>query len=312
MNNRSIPQILRCIGGMTIAAAIPIVLHFCSSSANADDSNKSARLVSLAPSNTELIYSLNAGGQLVGVSDVCDYPPEAKKKEKVGSFNSVKLEKLTKLHPDRILLITGQEALANTLKKHKLPITVLDNSTIEQIPKNLETLGAITNKNEEAQTLKDNFTKSLNDLKSILSRSKSRPRVLICVWPQPLMAAGKGSFMDQCITICGGVNCTGDLSQAYPRVNPERLLLIKPDIILVPNEVRNEKFWLKAPWKYMAAVKQNKLFVLPQYETDCLYRPTLRIKDALHWLATTIHPEFKKEIDAWYRTKSPSHPPSRI
>ncbi len=261
------------------------------------------RLVSLAPSNTELIYSLNAGDQLVGVSDVCDFPPEAKKKEKVGSFNSVKLEKLAKLHPDKILLITGQEALANTLTKHHLPIAVLENSSIEQIPQNLEILGKITGKNAEATKLKDTFSKSLSELKNIMAKSKTKPRVLICVWPQPLMTAGKDSFMDQCITACGGVNCTGDLPQPYPRINPERLLTAKPDIILVPNEVRNEKFWLNAPWKYMTAVKQNKLYVLPQHETDCLYRPTLRIRDALYWLASTIHPEYKIEIDRWYNRK---------
>lgn len=261
------------------------------------------RLVSLAPSNTELIYSLNAGDQLVGVSDVCDFPPEAKKKEKVGSFNSVKLEKLAKLHPDKILLITGQEALANTLTKHHLPIAVLENSNIEQIPQNLEALGKITGKTAEAKQLKDSFSKSLNDLKSILAKSKTRPRVLICVWPQPLMTAGKDSFMDQCITVCGGVNCTGNLPQPYPRINPERLLTAKPDIIIVPNEVRNEKFWLNAPWKHMTAVKQNKLYVLPQHETDCLYRPTLRIRDALYWLASTIHPELKIEIDSWNNRK---------
>ena len=270
----------------------------------ASSPRSNSKLVSLAPSNTELIYSLNAGGQLVGVSDVCDYPEEAKQKEKVGNFNSVKLEKLTKLNPDKILLITGQEALANTLKKHKLPITVLDNSSIEQIPKNLEILGAVTNKQKEAQQLASSFTENLNSLKAIIGKGKSKPRVLICVWPQPLMTAGKGSFMDQCITICGGINCTGDLPQPYPRVNPERLLLAKPDIIIVPNEVRSEKFWLKAPWKYMQAVKNDKLFVLPQYETDCLYRPTLRITDAMYWLASTIHPEYKKEFDKWKAGKN--------
>lgn len=259
------------------------------------------RLVSLAPSNTELIFSLNAGDQLVGVSDVCDYPPEAKKKEKVGSFNSVKLEKLAKLHPDKILLITGQEALANTLKKHNLPIAVLENSSIEQIPQNLDALGKITGKTGEAKQLKESFSSSLNELKSIMAKSKTKPRVLICVWPQPLMTAGKGSFMDQCITACGGINCTGDLPQPYPRINPERLLTARPDIIIVPNEVRNEKFWLNAPWKHLTAVKQNKLYVLPQHETDCLYRPTLRIRDALYWLASTIHPESKTEIDNWYK-----------
>lgn len=258
------------------------------------------RIVSLAPSNTELIYSLDAGEQLIGVSDVCDYPPEAKKKEKVGSFNSIKLEKLSKLHPDKIVLIGGQEALANTLKKHGMQISLLDNSSIERIPENLEILGVITGKELRAKVLKDSFSKSLSDLKAIISKSKSRPRVLICVWPQPLMTAGRGSFMDQCITICGGVNCTGDLAQPYPRINPERLLLAKADMIIVPNEVRNEKFWLKAPWKYMKAVKENKLYVLPQHETDCLYRPTLRIKDALYWLASTLHPECKVEIEKWY------------
>src|SRR4030095_3331815 len=84
------------------------------------------RIVSLAPSNTELLFSLNAGDSLVGVSTHCDYPPEAKKREKVGTFTSVNLERLVQLKPDAVLLVNGQESLAASLRRRNLNVIVLN------------------------------------------------------------------------------------------------------------------------------------------------------------------------------------------
>ena len=257
------------------------------------------RLVSIAPSNTELIFSLNSGDGLIGVSNKCAYPPQAKSIEKVGDFKAVKLEKLARLKPDLILLASGQESIAHTLKKHGFAVEILDNSTIDKMASNIVRLGNITGHIKEARQLSAKFDADLKSLRKLTGESKIKPRVFICVWPNPLMSAGKDSFMDQCISACGGTNCTGDLNQPYPRINPERLLLMRPELIIIPNEVRNEKFWEKTPWKDMKAVKDKKFFILPQYETDCLYRPTLRIKDALYWLALTMHPEQKAALEKW-------------
>jgi iron complex transport system substrate-binding protein len=259
------------------------------------------RLVSLAPSNTELVYSLGVGRQLVGVSDACNFPSEAAGKEKVGNSTSIKMEKIARLQPDLVLLISGQESLDYMLRKHGFHTLMLDNSSVENISKNLLTLGKLSGHEEQSRRLAAAFEKSIQELKTLTGKSSAHPRVFICIWPQPLMSAGRRSFMSQGIAIAGGINCTADLNDAYPGINPEKLLLMHPDIILVPQELSSQKFWLKQPWSSMQAVKGNHVYVLPQHETDCLMRPTLRFVDAVYWLAARFHPDLKAELDDWKR-----------
>jgi iron complex transport system substrate-binding protein len=259
------------------------------------------RLISLAPSNTELVYSLGGGKQLVAVSESCDFPSEAKRLEKVGNFSSIKMEKIARLHPDLILLVSGQESLAASMNKHGFHTVVLDNSSADKIGKNILQIGKLCNNEKLARRLANAFDDALSKLQKLTKAQAKSPRVLICVWPQPLMSAGKSSFMNEGVTISGGTNCTGDLPQPYPRVNPERLLLLHPDLILVPHELAHDKFWTKSPWTSLAAIKDNHLYVLPQHETDCLIRPTLRFVDALYWLSLKLHPELKTQLEAWKR-----------
>jgi iron complex transport system substrate-binding protein len=281
---------LFCLGA--VSQAVPLQTA-------AKSSPKAQRLISLAPSNTELIYSLKSGDKLIAVSESCDFPAEAKGKEKVGNFSSVKMEKIAKLKPDLIVLVSGQEKLDNDLKKHHFSTVVLDNSSITKIGKNLRQLGDICKQEAEAKRLSAAFENSIQELKALTEADKSKPKVFICVWPQPLMSAGKSSFMNEGITIAGGTNCTGDLPQPYPRINQERLLLMQPDIILIPHELGSDKFWTKSPWTSLKAVKEKHVYVLPQHETDCLARPTLRYLDALYWLAMRLHPGIKSSIDNW-------------
>lgn len=258
------------------------------------------RLISTAPSNTELICSLHAEKLLLGVSESCNFPPDVQNKERIASFNSLKMEKIAKLKPDCVMLVSGQEALANSLKKHGFKTLLLDNSSIQNIGKNLVQIGKVINQEAEANRLSAAFESAISKLKLLTQKDKVKPRVFVVVWPQPLMSTGKTSFMNEGVTIAGGINCTGDMPQPYPRVNQEKLLLLQPDMVIVPQEQAKESFWTKSPWVSMKAVKNKKLFVLPQHETDCLTRPTLRYIDALQWLAIKLHPSLKSEIDKWH------------
>lgn len=299
LSNSNCGLFLRTQTQLALLMTICFCYPFPSSANNISAGKKLARIISLAPSNTELIYSLHAENELLAVSDVCDFPPEAKTKERVGNLTSVKMEKIAILHPDLVLLVSGQETIANRLEKHGFKTLILDNSSISKIGSNLIEIGKACHKEREAQALSLAFNKALNELRVLTQRSVSKPRVFICVWPHPLMSAGKGSFINEGITICGGMNCTGDINQAYPRVNPERLLVLKPDMILIPREEGKEQFWKKAPWTSLNAVKSKHVYVLPQHETDCLNRPTIRFVDALYWLASRLHPDMSSAIDKW-------------
>jgi iron complex transport system substrate-binding protein len=253
-----------------------------------------ANFVSMAPSNTELLYALNAKEELVGVCTQCDYPPEVKEKPKVGSFTSVDLEKLTMLHPEGVVLVNGQEAIANTLKSHGIQSVILNNNTVHDVSVNIKRLGRITHRSAMAISLSSEFDKHVQLIKSAVSApGAKRPRVFFAVWAQPLLTVGPKSYMNDAITICGGRNIAESIAGDYPHYSTERLLVEQPDVIILPHEADTPEFLKSAPWSSLKAVKEHHVYFLPEKQKDYLSRPTMRLIKGLYWLADKIHPEAK-------------------
>lgn len=257
------------------------------------------RLVSLAPSNTELVAALDATDELIGVSTYCDYPDKVRTIARAGSFISADMERLTRLKPDHVLLVSGQEQLAAKLTHSHFDTIVLNNNKISDIAKNLKKLGQITGKQQKAAILSQRMQESCTALDTIIKSSNAKCRVFYCVWPSPLMTAGKASFLNDVITVCGGTNIAGDISQAYPTYSLEKLVLTNPDLIIMPYEAKNQSFIKKAPWSSLKAVKQNRVFYLPSAKNDMMARPTLRLLTGMAWLTGKIHPELKEQIKDW-------------
>lgn len=258
------------------------------------------RVVSLAPSNTELVFSLKAGQQLVGVCTYCDYPPEAAQCEKVGTFTAVRLERLARLKPAVVLLVTGQEQLASLLRRRNYNVLVLDNRSLLQLSDNLRHIGSFTGRSGTAERIARSFEKALAGLRSLTSSNSERPAVFYCVWAQPLLTVGANSFLDEAISLCGGHNIAGKLSGSYPHFSLERLVMADPDVIVLPYQARGQKFLTSGVWRSLRAVKNNRLFFLPEPRDDHLARPTLRVIEGLRWLAARLHPELKDRLEAWH------------
>lgn len=256
------------------------------------------RVISLAPSNTELLCELGAGDELVGVCTFCDYP-DVQTLSRVGTFVSANLERLARLKPDLIVLVSGQERLKSMLEHNNFHCVVLPNNHLSDITNNINSLGQLTGKESEAQRLSLQFASALSDFKALVKKANSRPKVFYCVWPQPLITVGKESFLDEIITTCGGINAAGELSAAYPHFSQEKLLLADPDILIMPYEARNQKFLTTAPWAKLRAVKEKRVFFLPAPKDDLLARPTTRILGGLTWLSKKLHPELSKELSDW-------------
>jgi len=257
------------------------------------------RVVSLAPSNTELLCSVGAKEQLIGVSSFCDYPKEVAGIAKVGTFISANLERLARLKPDLVLLVSGQEELAAKIKNHKMKTIVVDNNKLTDIGKNLKALGRLTGHCQEGEAAAQKFEGRLQELAQIVEKSKRKPKVFYCVWPQPLMTAGKASFIDDIITSCGGTNIAGDMAASYPRFSLERLVLSNPDVIVMPFEARNQAFIKQSPWNKLQAVREQHIYYLPDQKNDMLSRPTLRVLKGMAWLGGVFHPELAKELANW-------------
>lgn len=257
------------------------------------------RVVSLAPSNTELLCSVGAREQIIGVSSFCDYPKDVTGIAKVGTFISANLERLARLKPDLVLLVSGQEELAAKIKNHKMKTVVIDNNKLTDIGKNLKTLGLLTGHCQEGEVAAQNFKARLQELAQIIDKSKRKPKVFYCVWPQPLMTVGKASFIDDIITSCGGTNIAGDMAASYPRFSLERLVLSNPDVIVMPYEARNQAFIKQSPWNKLQAVRQQRIYYLPDQKNDMLSRPTLRVLKGMAWLGGVFHPDLTKELAMW-------------
>lgn len=260
---------------------------------------KSPRLVSLAPSNTELLFSLGAEKSLIGVSTYCDFPPAAQKVEKAGSFVSVNIERIARMKPDTIILVKGQEALGSLLKNKGFKIIILSNDHLSQIPANLLLLGDATGKRQEAQELAQAFNDSLVEFKKIIAKSNSKPRVFFCVWPEPLLTVGTDSFLNELIVTAGGINIVNQSTKGYPHFSLEKLVLAKPDLIIFPFEARESSLPNKTPWTSLTAIKQKRFYYLPNQKEDRLSRPTLRIVEGLYWLATKLHPNLEPKLKTW-------------
>jgi iron complex transport system substrate-binding protein len=247
-------------------------------------------VVSLAPSNTELLYAIGAERNLIAVSTNCNYPPEAKQKPKAGNFISANLEKLSRLAPDAVVLVSGQEQLAGLLTRKKFAVSLLPNHTLSQIPENVRKLGTLTGREDKAAQLSRDFNCKIDQMKATTARTSFKPKVFLCVWSQPLLTVGAGSYLNEVVTVCGGKNIAADMKPAYPQFSLERLLASQPDVIIMPTAAEKQTFWKQGAWSSLKAVKSKKIFFIPKAYEDALFRPTLRLVDGMAWLSTKLQP----------------------
>ncbi|MEY4527806.1 MAG: hypothetical protein RL768_1525 [Nitrospirota bacterium] len=280
-----------------ILTGMPFMAHV-SSRAFVDDAGRRvylakapSRIISLAPSVTEMLFAIGAGTQVVGVTQFCDFPAEAKQKTKVG-YTNPNLESLVALDPD--LIVAPQEFLKpdliGKLEQLKIPVFILADRTVEDVFAHIQTLGRMLDRSTEATALG-------MDLRQHIARIKARTqsavpvRVLYVLNSEPLITVGPGSFIDQLIGLAGGVNVAAKSVTAYPRLSMEVVLQENPDILIFPTgeaegiSESEQQAWRK--WSTLAAVKQNNLRQIP---ADLLNRPGPRIGKALELLADLLHP----------------------
>jgi iron complex transport system substrate-binding protein len=253
------------------------------------------RIISLAPSTTEILFALGLKEEIVGVSSYCDYPPEANTVTKVGDFSHPNLEKIMALKPDYIFC-TGLEQMpvVTELKRLKFNVYVADPSTIDELLTTINDMGKLTNKEREATELIKNMK---NDIAAVESRAKLIPqkkkaKVFIEIWHEPLMTAGKGSFVDELITLAGGINIAHDITRPYSIFNAEKVISLNPQCIIMtymdrepPLKIVEKRFG----WKNIEAVKNNRVF--NDIDPNILLRPGPRITEGLKEIYNHLYPK---------------------
>jgi iron complex transport system substrate-binding protein len=250
------------------------------------------RIVSLAPSITEIVFAIGLGERVVGVTQFCDYPPEAQAKPKVG-YTHPSLEAIVALQPD--LVLAPREFLrADVLSKLEqltIPTYILDAKTVDSILSHIRTLGGMLGASDAAGKLADRMHRRIEDIK-VQSASVPRPRVLYVLNSEPLITVGPGSFIHQMIELAGGSNVAARARAAYPRLSMEEVLAEDPELLLFPAGRAEgiaggeERRWQR--WATLSAVKLKRLYLVPN---DVLNRPGPRIIQGLEALARIFHPE---------------------
>jgi iron complex transport system substrate-binding protein len=257
------------------------------------------RIVSLAPSNTEIIYALGLADRVVGVTDFDNYPPEVKTKQSIGGFSDPNLEKVVSLSPDLVVAAPIHERqVVPQLEAKGIAVMVLDPKTLDEILAAISLVGRATGTDSKARDLVSQMQrriKAVTDETAGLTPDK-KPEVMYIVWHDPLMASAKGTFHDELIAKAGGINAFGTL-EGYPTVSLEAVIAANPAVILAGITMGEG---LDAPLQFaltdarlrdVDARRNNRVFAV---DSDTAGRAGPRIVDVLEEFARLLHPELFK------------------
>jgi iron complex transport system substrate-binding protein len=254
------------------------------------------RLISLAPSNTEILFALGLGDKVVGVTEFCDYPEEAQAIEKVGGMEP-NLEKIVDIDPDLVLAIGGSSAQvekATEIEKLDLTVLVLEPEDIEGIMADIELVGKATGAGKEASQLVAEMRKRFDDITAKAKGAESAPKVffeLDATDPTKPYTPGPGSFIDALITLAGGSNIGASAKMQWAQLSTEEIIAQDPDVIVLGDAnygVTAEMVKERAGWEVISAVKNDAIYPI---DDILISRPGPRIIDGLEALAKIIHPE---------------------
>jgi iron complex transport system substrate-binding protein len=252
------------------------------------------RIVSLAPSVTEMLFALGLGDRIVGATDHCDFPPEAKKIPRVGGLGRPNVEKLLSLAPDLVIATDlERKELAEALRRVGIEVLELKIGNFAELFDAERKLGDAVGKPEQAarQVLEMQARlEAAAKLYAGVPRDRL-PKVFIEVWADPLITAGGASFLDDVVARAGGVNVAHELKQEYPTINPERVVAWDPDAILLCDATEgNEAAEVagRIGWGGIKAVREGR--IIADISPDLLVRPGPRLVTGVEQLAERLHP----------------------
>ena len=254
------------------------------------------RIVSLAPSNTEILFAVGAGTQVVGRDSFSDYPADAKSAQDIGgSMGKYDTEAIVALHPD--LVLAGEintPELVNSLEQLGLTVYYLKNpTTLEEMYANVETVGALTGHAGQAKTLVDSLKTRVAAVAAKIAPLNSRPTVyyeLDASDPTKPFTAGPGTFVDLLISRAGGANIGNSLTSQWAQISLEQLVVANPSIIVLGDSAYGttaDSVKQRAGWDGLAAVQNSQIY---PFDDNLISRPGPRLVDGLEALAKLLHP----------------------
>ncbi len=251
------------------------------------------RIVSLAPSHTEIIYGLGLEDKLVGVTTYCDYPSEVKEKEKVGDSFTINIEKIIELQPDIIINYWPiEDGLRKQLQAADIIVLTYLPESIGQVIETIEAIGIVTDTKNVAEKIISDIENKKKEIIDIV-KDAPRPKVFYEIeYSSALWTVGEGAFIDELIVLGGGENIAKDAEGAYAQYSVESLIEKDPEIYITNTfnmELQDAINIKDRPgFESIKAIKDENIKVL---DGNILSRPSQRVMEALELMAEAIHPE---------------------
>lgn len=255
------------------------------------------RIVSLSPSNTEILYAAGAGSLVVGNTEYCDYPEEAQSITKVGGFSAstISVETIVSLEPDLVLANdSGHGPVIEALDQANIPVYAVQASSFEDIYSNLELVGMFAGSEDVAAKVVEGMKVRIAAVEEATATvvQEERPTVFWEIWDDPLMTSGSNTFSAQMIEIAGGVSIFSELTEDYPQVSVEEVVSRNPAVIMGP-DTHGDKLVIdqladRPGWEGIEAVIDGRIYLI---DGDSSSRPGPRLVDALEEIAAALHPE---------------------
>lgn len=268
-----------------------------------DDRNKEItfdkvpeKVISLAPSNTEILFELGAGDKIIGATEYDHYPEEAKKIERVADAMKFNAEKIISLKPDAVFAYTlGEEEALNSLEAAGIKVFVIQSAnSFDDVYGDIEQIAAVMGVEKKGMEIAANIKKTIADVQEKVKNAKNKPKVYYEISPAPeIFTVGRGTFQHEFFDKAHVDNIFGDL-EGWPKISEEEVLKRNPDVMItttnyIDDPIKEMKG--RKGWSGMKAVQEDQVHNL---DADIMSRPGPRIGQAVELLAKTIYPDLMK------------------
>ena len=251
------------------------------------------RIVSLAPSITEMIYFLGLGDTLVGVTQFSYFPEEAREKPRVGTYTDINVEKVVTLDPDLVIATADGNMREDVemLEEAGIPVYVVNPRRIRQILEAIESVGDVCGVAPRARALVGSLRKRIEKVKEAV-RGRDRPLVFLVINIKPLMSVNRSTTHHDVIELAGGRNLAEDQPITYPRFSLEEVIRRGPEVIIISSmgrggeHERARRQWFR--WTAIPAVQNGRVYTI---NSDLIDRAAPRVVKGLEEMARLIHPE---------------------
>ncbi len=263
---------------------------------NTKKATAKSRIVSLAPSLTEMIFAIGAGDQLVGRTSACDWPAAAVRVPVIGAFGRPSLELLASIHPDLVIDVDlADEEMGKKILALGIQRETVSCKSPDDIPAVLKKLGKLTGHTREADSLAFSISNGLATFKQKAQNLKKKKTVYLEIWNDPFWTGGKGSYTSALIAYAGGLNIGDVVQKDYFEISQEWVIKKNPDVIacmyMAKESTAADNVINRPGWGSIKAVKNHQVY--DRFDNSLFLRPGPRVLQGIAQLYRTIYPEEK-------------------